>query len=89
MTTSTQPEDEDIDVAVDVMTWRHSTAGQTYTLNSLPYRCLVWQTVAGTWGAVVNGHGTSTAGYAFATAEEAKTWCETHVEARGRSTGHA
>ncbi len=39
------------------------------------------------WSAVVTGHRTSTAASAFATAEEAKTWCESQVEARGGLQG--
>ncbi len=78
--------DEDVSIALH---WQYSAKGPTYVLIATPYRCLVWQTMAGTWGTVVNGHGTSTATYNFATAEEAKTWCKAHVEAGGRGTGHA
>ena len=65
-----------------VTAWRHSATGQTYALTADAYRCLVWQTTTGTWGAVVNGDGTSTAAYTFATPEDAKTWCEAHMLAQ-------
>ena len=43
--------------------------------------------VVDAWSTVVTGHGTPTAASAFATAEEAKTWCEPQVEARGGLQG--
>jgi hypothetical protein len=77
------------EAATPALHWQYSAKGPTYVLIAMPYRCLVWQTLAGTWGAVVNGHRRSTAAYAFATAEEAKTWCETQVEAGRKRPGHA
>ena len=85
MTNGTRPDD----VTGDVRAWRHSATGQTYVLMVAPFQCLVWRTVRGTWGAVVNCYGTSTAAYTFATPEDAKTWCETQVVAGGWSSGYA
>ena len=85
MTTNGQSDE----TAAATMHWQYSAKGPTYVLIAMPYRCLVWQTLAGTWGAVGNGHGRSTAGYAFVPAKEAKTWCETQVVAGRWSSGHA
>ena len=75
MTNGTQPHED----AGDVIAWRHSAKGQTYALTADSYRCLVWQTTRGTWGAVVISNGTATAAYTFATPEDAKHWCATRV----------
>ena len=75
MTDGSQPHE----AAGNVIAWRHSAQGQTNVLTVDLYRCLVWHTTRGTWGAVVNGAGTSTAAYNFDTADEAKAWCEQQV----------
>ncbi len=77
MTNGTQPDEP----TADVPTWRHSATAQTYALTADSYRCLVWQTMRGTWAAVVTGHGESMASYTFATPEDAKHWCEARAAA--------
>ena len=79
MTNSAHPDE----MTSDVIDWRHSATGQTYVLQAAPYRCLVWHTLRGTWGAVVTGHGPALAAYTFSSPEEAQTWCEARVAAPG------
>ena len=70
--------------AIGIVDWKHNPAEQTYTLIADSCRCLVWRTRLGTWAAVVTCNGEPIASYTFATAEEAKAWCEIEVTKQAR-----
>ena len=70
-----------------MMDWHDDTAHQVFTVIVEPYRCRVWRTALGTWTAVVSRRGGGTDAYSFATAEEAKAWCEARVTKGTSRTG--
>ncbi len=72
-----------------MMDWHDDTAHQASTLIVERYRCRVWRMAAGTWTAVVSRQGGGTDAYSFATAEEAKAWCEAQVTDGTSRTGSA
>ena len=60
-------------------TWTHDAGDNAYTLISGAVRCRVWFTSMDNWAAVISFHGMASAAYNFATADEAKAWCEQQV----------
>ncbi len=68
-------------------TWTHDPADNAYTLISGSHRCRVWFTSLDTWAAAFfMHHDLSRAVYGFATANEAKAWCEQQVTKADRRT---
>ena len=62
------------------MDWQHDATDDAYTLvHDGIYSCRVWRTRLGTWAAVIRRGGMDDASYTFATADEAKAWCERQV----------
>ena len=59
--------------------WTHDADDNAYTLISDTVRCRVWYTSMEDWAAIITQDGTSSAAYSFATADEAKAWCEQQV----------
>ncbi len=57
-------------------TWTYDASDNAYTLISGNVRCRVWYTSMGNWAAVTSDRGMTSAAYSFATADEAKAWCE-------------
>ena len=72
-----------------MLDWHDDTAHQASTLIVEPYRCRVWRTALGTWTAVVSRQGGGTDASSFATAEEAKAWCEAQATDGTSRTGSA
>ena len=61
------------------MDWTYDPTDNAYTLIRDGVRCRVWFTSMDNWAAVISFHGMASAAYNFATADEAKTWCEKQV----------
>ena len=61
------------------MNWTHDPADNVYTLIRGAARCRVWCTSLDNWAAVISDRGMASASYNFATADEAKRWCEQQV----------